>query len=700
MAEFELERYELREGPAYRFAADRREFLATLGGGLLVLLMASPAEAQESGRGGRGRGSDTPQEVSAWLQVTQSGRVQVFTGKTEVGQNARTSLTQAVAEELRCSPDLITMVMADTDRTPYDMGTFGSRTTPTMSPQLRKAAAAAREMLLDLAAKEWQVPRSSLAVENGRVRNPASKQTLTFAALAHGQALAKTISADVALTPATEWKISGRDLAKVNGRAMVTGQHRYTRDMTLPNMLHGVVVRPSAYNSKLVSVDAKAAEAMPGVRVVRDGEFVGVTCEDSQDLAKAVAAVKAEWKTSPQIDSSQLFAHLKSKEIEPGRTMTEANPSEVYLSATYTVPYIAHVPLETRAALAEWRDGKVTVWTGTQVPFGVRDELAEAFGIPKDRVRVIVPDTGSGYGGKHTGEAAVEAARLAKAVGRPVKLVWSREEEFTWAYLRPAGVIDIRSGAGKDGVITSWECHNYNSGPSGLKSPYNIPGQQVQFHEADSPLRQGSYRGLAATANHFARECHMDELARKLGMEPLAFRLKNTSDPRLRAVMEAAADRFGWGKSRPAPGHGFGIAAGFEKGGYVACCAEVRLDKSGALRVERVVEAFECGAVVNPQHLRNQIEGGVIMGLGGALFEAIDFANGRLKNPKLSLYRVPRFQDIPKIESVLVDRKDLPSAGSGETPIVAIAPAIANAIVDAAGPRIRALPLMAGLKKA
>jgi nicotinate dehydrogenase subunit B len=352
------------------------------------------------------------------------------------------------------------------------------------------------------------------------------------------------------------------------------------------------------------------------------------------------------------------------------------------------------VPLEPRAAVAEWNAGRLTVWTGTQVPFGVRTELAEAFQIPETQIRVIVPDTSSGYGGKHTGECAIEAARLAKAAGKPVKLVWSREEEFTWAYFRPAGVIDVRSAARKDGTLTAWEFHNYNSGTSGIDTPYEVPNQRVQFHATKSPLRQGSYRGLAATANHFVRESHMDEMAHQLGIDPIEFRYRNLKDARMRAVLEAASQRFGWGKTKPAANRGFGVACGFEKGGYVASCAEVSVDQSkGRVKIERVVTAFECGAIVNPEHLKNQVEGSVIMGIGGALFEAIEFENGRILNGKLSLYRVPRFSDSPKLETVLVDRKDLASAGAGETPIVAIAPALGNAIYDAVHVRMRALPM-------
>jgi isoquinoline 1-oxidoreductase len=363
--------------------------------------------------------------------------------------------------------------------------------------------------------------------------------------------------------------------------------------------------------------------------------------------------------------------------------------------ATYTIAYIAHAPLEPRAAVAEWSGGKLTVWTGTQMPFRVRGELANVFEIPAEQVRVIVPDTGSGYGGKHSGETAVEAARLAKAAGKPVKLVWTREEEFTWAYFRPGGVIEVKAGVRKDGTLTAWEFHNYNSGPSAMATPYEVPNQHVEFHGADSPLRQGSYRALASPANHFARESHMDDLAHAVKMDPLTFRRKNLKEPRLLAVLEAAAKQFGWGKAKPAPGRGFGLAVGTEKGGYVAHCAEVSVDrKSGVVKVVRVVTAFECGAILNPEHLKNQIEGCALMALGGALFEEIKFKDGKILNPRFSAYRVPHFRDTPVLETVLVNRKDLPSAGAGEAPMITLAPAVGNAIFQATGVRLRSLPMV------
>ncbi len=698
----EQERYELAEPPRYRFDLKRRDFFKTMGGGLVVMCLLDRAVAQEAGGGRRRGGGNAPGDLGAWLHIDERGQVTVFTGKVEIGQNIRTSLAQVVAEELSAPLGSIRLVMADTQLVPFDMGTFGSRTTPDMARQLRRAAAGARELLIDLAAEEWKTDRATLTVADGKVIRAETKQFLDFGKLTKGQKLTKTIAGDSPTTPAANWKVAGQSVKKADGRAFVTGRHKYSSDVKLTGMLHGKVLRPPSFGAKLVSCDVKEAEAITSAVVVRDGDFVGVAAPTEFEARQALKTIKAEWKTSQHISGKDLFAHLKKPGggggwdrggNKIGSIQDGMAAADIKLQQTYTIAYIAHAALEPRAAVAEWKEGNLTVWTGTQRPFGVRSELAGAFRVTEDKVRVIVPDTGSGYGGKHTGEAAVEAARLAKAAGQPVKLVWTREEEFTWAYLRPAGVIEISSGARKDGALSAWEFHNYNSGGSAIQTPYTVLNQRIESHSANSPLRQGSYRALASTANVFARETHMDELAHALGVDPLEFRLKNLNDARLRAVFEAAAKTFGWGQ-KPAPNHGFGIGGGIEKGSYIATCAEVVVDRaSGKVQVIRAVSAFECGAILNPEHLKNQVEGSMVMGLGGAMFEAIEFENGIILNPRFSDYRVPRFSDTPEIEVVLLDRKGLPSAGAGETPIVGIAPAIGNAIFAATGQRLRSLPL-------
>ena len=701
--DLELERYELFADPTYNFDLNRRQFLKAFSGGIALIVPMSNVIAstlQEQDESGRGRGNQRiPQEIGAWIHIDEKGGVTAFTGKVEFGQNIRTSLAQAVAEELHVPLSTVRMVMGDTDLTPFDMGTFGSRTTPTMAPQLRKAAAAARETLIALAAEQMQVAPDAVRIVDARFVNHDASKSLTFAQVAKGQKLVKTIPPDIKTIPASEWTIAGTSTPKVDGRDYVTGKHEYTSDVRREGMLIGRIVRPTGMNATLVSADTKAAEAIPGVVVVRDGDFIGIAARDHQTALRAEKVIAVHWRVPGQPGVDELFGHLKktsspARDARPVGSIADGMAAADHkLSQSYTVAYIAHAPLEPRAAVAEWKDNKLTVWTGTQRPFGVRSELAEALHIPEEKVRVIVPDTGSGYGGKHSGECAVEAARLARASNKPVKLVWTREEEFNWAYFRPAGVIEVNSGVKKDGTVTAWEFHNYNSGGSGIQVKYDFPNQNIQFHNSKSPLRQGSYRGLAATANHFAREVHMDELAQLVQTDPVAFRLKNIKDERLKAVLEAAASAFGW-PGKKTEGRGRGIACGFEKGSYIATAAEISKDaKTGHVKLERVVTSFECGAIVNRLHLHNQVEGAVVQAIGGALFESIAFKNGQILNGKFSQYRLPRFSDMPAIEIVLLDRKDLPSAGAGETPIVGLAPAVGNAIFDLTGERLRSLPL-------
>lgn len=688
------EQYELHALRRTQRSWSRRGFLKSIGTGLVVVAFAGKlsAQAESGGAGRRAARQRRPSEIDAWLHIAEDGTVTFFTGKAEVGQNIRTLLTQIVAEELPVPLTSIRMVMADTDKVPYDAGTFGSRTTPEMGPQLRRVAATAREALLDLAAAAWKVDRATLVLAEGQVRHAPSNRAIGLGELTRGQRLQRTVMDAPPMKAPVDWKVAGTSLPKVDGRLFVTGRHAYTSDVSRPGMVYGKVLRPPQFGATLVSVDTAALEKSSEVTLVRDGEFVGVTAPTVHQAQRALTALRAEWTSKPQVAEADLFTHLKeTSRYRP----TPHEETGTYLKNTYEIAYIAHAPLEPRAAVAEWKDDKLTVWTGTQRPFGVRSDLAQALGVAEERVRVIVPDTGSAYGGKHTGEAAIEAARLAKGCGKPVKLVWTREEEFTWAYFRPAGLIEVFARLRDDGTLLTWDFHNLNSGNAGIRAPYRVlETASTEFHPADSPLRQGSYRGLAATANHFARESHIDDLARLVKQDPLAFRLKNLNDERARAVLEAAAKAFRWGAQPSSPTRGYGLAVGTEKGSFVATCAEVAIDgATRQFRVVRVVQAFECGAVINPAQLINQNQGSIVQGLGGALFEAVHFGDGRILNPHFADYRVPRFVDTPEIEVVLVPRPDLASVGAGETPIVTIAPAVGNAVASATGVRIARLPM-------
>jgi len=702
----EPERYEFRAMPMHQFALGRRDFFKIFGAGMAVFAVAKNLSAmQETAPGPHGyHPEELPKEIGAWLHIGEDGTVTGFAGKAEIGQNVRTSLAQTIADELGVAFASVRMVLADTALTPFDAGTFGSRTTPTITPQLRKVAAAARDLLVAKAAKQWNVPAEKLVAGDGKVSDPASGKSLRYAELAREDIGAQKPPAEDPIKPASQWTVAGKPVPKVDAREFVTGGHRYSTDLRPEGMLYGKILRPPSFGATLISYDDSAAKALKDVVLVRDGDFVGAAAPTVAAAETALASLRVQWKEAPQISDQEIFSYLRknaqvSKEArfrQAKGSVEEGLAAAVHkLDASYTVAYIAHAPLEPRAAVAQWTDGKLTVWMGTQRPFAVREDLADIFHVPEKNVRVIVPDTGSAYGGKHTSDAGLEAARLARAAGgRPVKLVWTREEEFTWAYFRPAGVIDVKGGITADGKLTAWEFHNYHSGMSGIDTPYVVANQVTEYHQVPLVLRSGSYRGLAATANHFARETHMDSLAHAASMDPLEFRLKNLADPRMRAVLETGAKAFGWPRQKTEEGQGFGVAAGYEKGSYVATFAEILVDrKKNAVTVKKLVEVFECGAIVNPDGLRNQVVGAMIQGLGGALFESIQFEKGRISNAHFSSYRVPRFKDVPEIEAILLDRKDIPSAGAGETPIMAIAPSIGNAFYDATKVRVTKLPL-------
>jgi len=677
----------------------RRRFFKVMGSGVAVALTASDLVASSAMEDKNLLAEDS---IAAWIHIHENGLITVYTGKVEVGQNIRTSLTQVVAEELRVPVSAIEMVMGDTSLTPYDRGTFGSLTTPNMSPILRKAAASLRQELVEMAANQWKTPASSLKAQDGKVVHSNGK-TFAYNELTKGKKILKPVNDKVLLTPPDQWNIAGKSIQKINGRDFITGKHKYASDLKLPGMEYGKILRAPSYGATLVTADTSKAKALPGITVIEEKDFIGVIGPDSQTAESALWEIKAQWKTTPQPSRDTIFAYLKEKAQSPRSENNQGNVEKIFseskdvLAQTFHIDYIAHVPLEPRAALAKWEGSNLTVWTGTQRPFGVQEELEKLFNIPKSNIRVIMPDTGSGYGGKHSGDAAIEAARLSKATGKPVKVIWTREEEFKWAYFRPAGVIEVKSAVNNEGVITAWEFHNYNSGPAGLRIPYPIENQKVEFHPVDSPLRQGSYRALAATANVFARECQINDMATLCKMDAVEFRLKNLNDERLKNVLKSAAEAFGWSKPK-SKDRGYGIACAFEKGGYIATAVEVEVT-SGEVKILRIVAAFECGKIINPRHLKSQVSGCLLQGLGGAMFEAVDFKDGKIINPSMANYRVPRFKDVPEIEIVLLDRADIFSTGAGEAPIVALAPAIRQAIFAATNKKLNQLPLVPnGLK--
>ena len=686
----------------------RRAFVQALGAGLLITVTDGLAWAQRGERGGS-------MPVAARIHLNEDGTITAMSGKVEEGQGARAQLSQAAAEELRVPADRIRLVMADTALVPDDGITAGSRTTPYNVPPMRQAAATARELLTQLAAEQWQVDAATLQVRDGEITNKVTGQKLTYADLAKStdvvDAFSKNIRSDVTVTAVGEWKVLGSPVPRPNNRDLVIGTHRFPSDVVRLNMLYGKVLRPPSYGATLESIDLTVVKAMKDVVVVQEGQFVGFAAPSSYRATEAMAAAAktASWKTVPHPSSKSIHAYLKEHaQTGRGRPNTRGSIEKGLadaartLTETYTLAYIQHIPMEPRAAVAEWNDGKLMVWAGCDGPYRARGDLARTFNMPAERVHVIIPDMGGGFGGKHSAEAAEEAARLAKAAGRPVSVRWTRAEEFTWAYFRPAAVIECKGGLDAKGSLIAWDFTNINAGGAAIDTPYNIPNTRIASVGTSSPLKQGAYRCLAATGNNFARESFMDELAAVAGADPLAFRLAHLENPRIRTVLEAAAKHFNWAERRKkvTPELGVGLACGTEKNSVVAACVEVAIDrKRGEIKVHEVCEAFECGPIQNPANLTSQVQGCIVMGLGGALFEEIQFEDGKILNAGFAGYRVPRFREVPKIDVHLINKTDIPSAGGGETPIIALAPAIGNAVFAATGVRIRSMPMRGEILK-
>ncbi len=673
-----------------------REYFDILGPGLVAVL---PGRRPDDSAAGGWR----PPTGGAWLHIDPQGNVLAFTGKAEVGQGTRAALTTVVSNELGVPADRVSVIMGDTDLCPWDMGTFGSRSMPDAAPALGVVAEGALAALLGIAAERSGKAASDLSVVDGEIRIRGESRTFGFGDLVRGGQRVVTVA------PRDSWVPSrvtsrGRRASTAVGVDAVTGRRIFGSDLRRPGLRFGALLHPPSYGARLVSVDASAAQALPDVTIVRDGDFVGVVALTHRQARAAVASIRTEWDPSDQPDEGTIEAYLRSHPMEgdfwdqeeeaAGDAESAFRRASVSITKTYRTAYIAHVPLETRSAMAEWDGPRLTIWVGTQTPFRARDAIAEALGLKPEAVRVIVPSTGAGFGGKHGGELGVAAARLSRAVHAPVRLSYTREEEFRFAYFRPMSVIDVGAAADASGRLLAWTFHNINGGSAALSAPYRVADRKIDNELSRSPLPQGSYRALAATANNFARETAIDEIATAVGVNPLPFRRTNLEDERLRAVLERAVALAGWERWKPSSGRGHGLAVGLEKDSRVATIAEVSVTDERRVRVDRLVTAFEAGAIVNPENLRSQVEGATTMGLGGALFEAVRFERGTMTNAHLAEYRVPRFSDLPELLVELIDRPDLPPSGAGETPMIAVAPAIGNAIFDATGVRIRTLPLV------
>ena len=698
-------------------ALNRRDFLKLLGGGIIITFSAGDVFAQEGGRR-RGFRRDEPTDFNAYLRIAEDGRVSCFTGKIEMGQGIITSLAQMLAEELNVPLSSVDMVMGDTALCPWDMGTFGSRSTKYFGPPLREAAAEAKSVLIQLAAEHLSLPQEQLEVKEGIVidKNNSENQ-VSYARLTQGKKISRPLAEGVgersehlegkpALKPASAFTISGKSIGRTDALEKVTGEAKYAGDIRLPEMLYARILRPPAHGAKQKNVDTSAAEKMKDVQIVRDGDLIAVLHPFPDEAEKALAKIKAQFDLpEAKLDDQTIFEHLlnvapqgeivaQEGDLDKGKNLTS-----VKFEATYLNRYVAHAPIEPHAAIAKVEGNNATVWASTQRPFGDKEAIAGALDFASKDVRVITPFVGGGFGGKTRNQQAVEAARLAKLAGKPVQVAWSREEEFFNDTFQPAAIVKISSGLNESNQIVFWDYQVYFAGDRCSQPFYDIPHQTTVsrggWRAPDAhPFGTGAWRGPGANTNTFARESHIDVMASKAGIDPLEFRLKNLKDQRMVRVLEAVAEKFGWTSSKAPSGRGYGIACVDYLGTYVATMAEVKVDeKKGSTQVKRVVSAQDMGQVINPQGAQMQMEGGITMGLGYALTEEIHFQGGEIRDLNFDTYEIPRFSWLPKIETMLIDNPQMPPQGGGEPAITCMGGVIANAIYDAIGVRLFQLPM-------
>lgn len=687
----------------------RRDFLKIAGSsGLVVFFRLDPLEGGQEPERLPARQA-YPTDFNAYLKIGADNRVTCFVGKVELGQGVMTALPMLLAEELDVSVDAIDIVMGDTDQCPWDMGTFGSLTIWQFGPVLRTAGAEARAVLLQLASEALRVPVEQLSVKAGVVSAVGSSgKSVTYGQLVGGRRIERHIE-KVPVRPVSAFTIVGRPWARKDAREKVTGTAKYAGDIVPPGTLHARLVRPPAHGATLTRVDTSAAERIEGVRVVRDGNLVAVLHEHRDVADRALALVKAEFDRPPvTVDDTTIFDHLL-KTAPPPRTVAQAGNLEegesqaaAVIDRTYLNSYVSHAPIETHSAVAAIEGDKVTVWAGTQSPFSARTSVARALGVPDTQVRVITPYVGGGFGGKNATLQAVEAARLARIVGRPVSVVWDRAEEFFYDTFRPAAVVKIRSGITRAGKIVFWDFRVVGAGDRNAQHFYDIPhhrttsagGWQGGNPPGMHPFSVGPWRAPSVNTNTFARESQIDIMAAEARVDPVEFRRLNLTDPRMRRVLDACARQFGWKPASAPSGRGVGVACAIYSGTYLTTMAEVTVDRStGRVQAKRVVCAQDMGVVVNPDGARQQIEGCITMGLGYALTEEVRFRGGEVLDRNFDSYGIPRFSWLPQIEVVLIDNPALPAQGCGEPPIVTMGAVVANAIFDAVGARLYQLPM-------
>jgi isoquinoline 1-oxidoreductase len=615
------------------------------------------------------------------------------------------------AEDLGVSLESMDIIMGDTDRCPWDMGTFGSMSIRFFGPAVRAAAAKARLVLTDLAAERLGVARDSLAVENGVVFVTDDRtRSISYGDLAQGQAITHTVDEEAVLRAVEDFNVMGGSPLRMDGVEKVTGAAQYAGDVRLPEMHYARILRPPSHGATMTSLDTSEADAIPGVTVVNQDGMVAALSTDPEEAERALGAITAEWEeAAPTPNTETVFDHLIETAPEPsiseqdGDTGAGRQESASVFEYQYFQGYVAHAPMEPHTAVAEIKNGKATVWSSTQRPFGDQQNIARAIGFQPENVRVLTPFVGGGFGGKASGEQATEAARLAQIIGKPVQVAWTRAEEFFYDSFQPASTVRVTSGVDASGRIHLWDYQVYAAGSRAAEVFYDVPHKRVRVYgqwggapPGVHPFGIGPWRAPGANTNRFAGEQQIDIMASAVGSDPLEFRLRNTSDERMLGVLRTLADSAGWAP-RDTPnltGKGRGMACGIDAETYVALAVDITVDReTGVVDVDRVVCVQDMGVVVNPDGARMQMEGCIAMGLGYVFSEEIRFEGGRIQDQNFGTYQIARFSQMPEIETFFVSNDALAPKGGGEPAIINMGAAVGNALFDATGARVFRLPM-------